>query len=63
MPIAKLAAFLDMVSKREMICVEASVCNYFVSILHSGSKKGEMGRESGDRRRDECDFQPFPVYV
>lgn len=29
MPIAKLAAFLDMVSEREIIFVLASFCNYF----------------------------------
>ena len=52
MPIAKLAAFLDMVSKSEMILCRSHfsqlVCFY---CLHSGSKKGVQDNHNGNERR------------
>ena len=39
MPIAKIAAFLDMVSEREIIVIEAS----FLFSLRRRRKPGEMG--------------------
>ena len=52
MPIAKLAAFLDMVSKREMILCRSHflqlVCFY---CLHGGSKKGVQDNHNGNGRR------------